>query len=147
LRKHFLVGIGSPLAFHNSLPTKIRRKIMSYILIPQIVSDSTAMIWVGAIDEKVRTKSIFLEYTEQSFAGNGITETVQLDRSEWRTWKTRHVLDRSTSKNVKIQGIYYQRVTLGARKPLKPRTGYKLKLIVDSQTNNMQERGNFSDPR
>ena len=118
---------------------------MSYILIPQIVSSTTAMIWIGAVEEKVRLKLVYLEYSRINSAGEKVTERRRVDPSEWRTWKTRHVLDRIAAFETPVEVIYYQRVTLGLKKALKPRTEYTVKLLILDQTNNQEESAEFND--
>jgi hypothetical protein len=113
---------------------------MSYILIPHIVSSSTAMIWVGAVGEKVRAKSIYLRYTEINTGGvKGESKDFLINPSEWRTWKTRHVHDRLTSRSAEIQVIYYQRVTIGLREPLKARTKYEVELLIRNADDTLTE--------
>lgn len=115
---------------------------MSFILIPQIVSSTTAMIWVGAIDENVRTAEITLLYIEsdkfdgeENLLSNPSLMKYKLEESEWRTWKTRHVLDRSISKRSDIKILHYQRITLGlGGEFLEPRTCYEVRLLVKTKT-------------
>lgn len=108
---------------------------MSYILIPQIVSSTTAMIWVGAIDEKVRINPVSLEF---NIIGDDVKHTLKLSPSEWRTWKTRHPLER-LERSASINAINYQRVTIGLEEKLKPRTKYVVKLMVGDKTGTHQE--------
>lgn len=100
---------------------------MSYILIPQIVADDSAMIWIGAVNEKVRTASVRLEYIENG-AVKPRKHRLFLKPSEWRTWKTRHVLDRAVSRHADVNVIHYQRVTVDN---LDPRREYIFNLFVD----------------
>lgn len=114
---------------------------MSYILIPQIVTENSAMIWVGAIDTSVRTVSVYLEYKENN--QNVKPSTLELAPSEWRTWKTRHPLEK-TDEDSTVKSLHYQRVTI---KLEKPHTKYTVKLLVgkpDAVAENMST-GNFQD--
>src|SRR5215210_1196257 len=112
---------------------------MSFLLVPHQVSDTAATIWVGALDEEgVRQRSVRLE-----FEGGGGRE-VELDASGWETWesfqpedpKSYPALDRllhlaSVLKSPPVRRtLDYQRVEI---KPLRSRTSYALKLLVDDQ--------------
>lgn len=120
---------------------------MSYILIPQIVSDTTAMIWVGAVDEKVRINPVALEY---NIINETKIESLKLSPSEWRSWKTRHPLER-LAKAATVNAIHYQRVTIGLNKPLLPRTKYVIRLMVGDEQEAREEtltktqQGDFQD--
>lgn len=104
---------------------------MSYILIPQIVTDSTAMVWVGAVDVNVRSKTVTLEYNITSDTPDPTAARfVQLSQSEWRTWKTRHPLEKLDKDTPDIKVIHFQRVTIGVEKRLEKRTKYTLRLRV-----------------
>ena len=114
---------------------------MSFVLVPHQVSDTTATIWVGALDEEgVRQRSVRLE-----FEGGGEGREIELDASGWETWesfqpedpKSYPLVDRllhlaSVLKSPPVRRtLDYQRVEI---KPLSPRTSYALKLRVDDQT-------------
>lgn len=131
---------------------------LNYIIIPQIVSSSTAMIWVGASNHNeknfnvhnkvanVRGSTVKLFYIEadkfksnEDLLDNAEAGEYVLDESEWRTWKTRHGLDRRFFKTDENKHFHYQRVTLGhvnpskpRRLPLKPRTRYEVRLWLDN---------------
>ncbi len=96
---------------------------MPYILIPQIVTTTTALIWVGAVGENVRTVSTFLKYNITDRPET--SKDIELSQSEWRTWKTRNSLERSDEK-VEISIIHYQRIKIGLQKPLEPRQTYTI---------------------
>lgn len=129
---------------------------MSYILIPQIVSDTTAMIWVGAVDEKkIRTTKVFLKYKITDPPGTPKDQlhpvsSIELSPSEWRTWKTRHPLEKIEKKGF-VQFIHYQRVTIGSKIPLTPRTKYTVTLIIEDSNptptgeNVTIDKGRFRD--
>jgi hypothetical protein len=130
---------------------------LNYIIIPQIVSSATAMIWVGAsshneADAAIRKvanvrasvfKLFYIEAdkfkNEADLLDNPEAGEYVLDDSEWRTWQTRHGLDQRLFGSGENQFFHYQRVTLGLtnpsnprRLPLKPRTRYEVRLWVDN---------------
>ena len=114
---------------------------MSFLLVPHQVSDTTATIWVGALDEEdVRRRSVRLE-----LEGGDERREIELDTSEWETWesfkpedpKSYPLVDRvlhlvSVLKSPPVRRtLDYQRVEA---KPLRSRTSYSLKLRIDDQT-------------
>jgi hypothetical protein len=119
----------------------VRRASMQFILVPHQVTDTTATIWVGAIDveEDVRQSSVSIEVDDGS--ENSITE---LDASRWKRWQSYspgdedsyQFLDRfldwilAIKPSPIIKTLDFQRLDLDA---LNPRTSYSLKLRVDDQ--------------
>ena len=105
---------------------------MSFIIVPQIVTSDTIMIWVAAIGEKVREMEISIDYREIANKTAKFDEE-SLSTSEWRMWRTRQVLDGDKRgggiPEEQNSVIYYQRVTIGTRKPLKPGTKYLFKVM------------------
>lgn len=100
-----------------------------FLLVPQRVSDTTATVWIGGLNEDVRAKRVTLEFSNEQE-----TDLVELDSSEWQTWKSQHPLDwRLGQSPSEIQRLHYQRVTLGLQKTLRPRTTYSLSLRVDDK--------------
>jgi hypothetical protein len=108
---------------------------MSFILVPHGVTSTTATIWVGAIDENARTKSVKLEYV-----GDGEEGVVELNVSAWETWRAYQPTDRGSylpwdwvlaTGRPRVKALHYQRVEL---RSLKPRTSHSLVLRVDGQT-------------
>lgn len=102
---------------------------MSFIIVPQMVTSDTVMIWVAAIGEKVRQMRITIDY--RKLADPPTTSKELLVRSsEWRMWRTRQVLDGKIG-NDQNSVIYYQRVIVGSRDPLLPGTKYLFKVTCD----------------
>ena len=113
---------------------------MSFLVVPHEVSDTTATIWVGAIDEEAPSKSVSLE-----FEGDGASGVIELDAAQWKTWKSWEgpqdkrfyrswgwYLAKIPPKPApEIRILYYQRCIIES---LIPRTPYYLKLRVDGQT-------------
>jgi len=114
---------------------------MSFLLVPHQVTDATATIWVGALDEQdVRRRSVRLE-----FDGDGERREIELDASGWERWESFRAEDPASypfvdrlmylASVLKSQPVRrtlaYQRVEL---KPLRSRTSYSLKLRIDNQT-------------
>lgn len=112
---------------------------MSFFLVPHQVTDTTAKIWIGAIDEKVSSSDVRLEYS-----GNDTSNTVELDANKWEEWKTWNgsqdkmaypsrawKLAELSKRPPKKVTLNYQRVDI---KPLTPRTTYSLKLHVGGHT-------------
>src|SRR3712207_5050256 len=76
----------SPMTSHYGFSDMaVRRASMQFILVPHQVTDTTATIWVGAIDveEDVRQSSVSIEVDDGS--ENSITE---LDASRWKRWQS-----------------------------------------------------------
>jgi len=111
---------------------------MSYLVVPHQVSDTSATVWIAALDEEdVRQRSVRLELA-------GEEREIELDASEWETWesfrpedpKSYPLVDRvlhltSVLKSPPVRRtLDYQRVEV---KRLKERTSYTLKLRVDDQ--------------
>ncbi|GEM_PF-2046423 len=120
----------------------------SFILIPQVVSDKSATVWVAAIDANVRTLEITLRYNvchEKGDAGDFDRLYVQLAQSDWRTWKTRNPLENYDESN-SVRMIHYQRVVL---RGLEQRTKYTVKLEVRDPKKAKQDEkeilGQFQD--
>ena len=61
---------------------------MSFLLVPQQVTDTTAIIWVGAIDENVDAKSVKLEF------GGDDGGAIELKASGWQEWRSYRPEDR-----------------------------------------------------
>jgi hypothetical protein len=114
---------------------------MSYLLVPHQVTDTTATIWVGALDEEyVRRRSVRLE-----FEADGERREIVLDASGWETWESYRagdpasypLIDRllhlaSVIKSEPVRRtLDYQRVEV---KSLRARTSYSLQLHIDNQT-------------
>jgi hypothetical protein len=107
---------------------------MSFLLVPQQVTDTTAEIWVGATDENVNAKFVKLEFNGDD--GNG---AIELNASEWQEWRSYRPEDRYSylpwewvlGSRPRIRTLHYQRVPI---KSLKPRTSYSLRLRVAGQT-------------
>jgi len=114
---------------------------MSFLLVPHQVSDTSATVWVGALDEEgAGQRSVRLE-----IEGGGEERVIELDASGWETWesfspqdpKSYPLMDRvlhlaSVLKSPPVRRtLDYQRVQV---KPLRPRTSYSLTLRVDDQT-------------
>jgi hypothetical protein len=105
---------------------------MSFLLVPQQVTDTTAIIWVGAIDENVDAKSVKLEFSGDDGGA------IELKASGWQEWRSYRPEDRYSylpwewvlGSAPRIRTLNYQRVEI---KPLKPRTSYSLRLQVDGQ--------------
>lgn len=95
---------------------------MSFIIVPQIVTSDTIMLWVAAIGEKVRETRITVDYRQIEDKTAPFEEHL-LRSSEWRMWKTRQVLD-SSKGGERNSVIYYQRIIIGSRIPLTPGTKY-----------------------
>jgi hypothetical protein len=112
---------------------------MTFLLVPHEVTDTTATIWVGAVDEaRVRERSVTL-----AFEGNDEAGEIELDNSAWSTWESyrrtdpgsyppldrllHRLLARSTPV---VRTLDHQRIELGR---LQPRTSYSLKLRVDGR--------------
>lgn len=119
---------------------------MDYILVPQIVTTTTAMIWIGVKKQNVRIQNVSLLYIErdenykedENPLDNPNTVMVTLADSEWRTWKTRLGLDRVFIGEIPEELFHYQRVSIGNRTdadgnfaPLKPRTRYEIRLLIE----------------
>jgi hypothetical protein len=114
---------------------------MSFLLVPHQVSDTSATVWVGALDEEdVSQRSVRLE-----IEGAGDERAVELDASAWESWesfrpddpKSYPLVDRvlhlvSVLKAPPVRRtLNHQRVEV---RPLRARTSYSLKLRVDDQT-------------
>src|SRR5436190_1852590 len=110
---------------------KTEEIFVPYILIPQIVTDSTALIWIGAIGENVRIVKTFLRYN--LIDKPETSRSIELSQSEWRTWKTRNTLERS-DQSAEVSVIHYQRVKIGPKEPLEPRQTYTIWLDVAETT-------------
>ena len=55
---------------------------MSYLVVPHKVSDTSATVWIAALDEKdVRQRSVRLELA-------GEEREIELDASGWETWES-----------------------------------------------------------
>lgn len=114
---------------------------MTFLLVPHQVTDNTATIWVGAVDEtRVRERSVTL-----AFEGGDEAREIELDSSAWSTWESyRHTdprsyppLDRLLHRLLArstpvVRTLDHQRIELGR---LQPRTSYSLKLRVDGDDN------------
>src|SRR5215211_1371112 len=111
---------------------------MSYLVVPHQVSDTSATVWIAALDEEdVRQRSVRLDLA-------GEEREIELDASGWETWesfrpedpKSYPLVDRvlhltSVLKSPPVRRtLDYQRVEV---KRLKERTSYTLKLRVDDQ--------------
>lgn len=107
---------------------------MSFILIPHIVSTDSAMIWVGAVDEKVRINPVSIDYN--IIGDETDVKSYKLSPSEWRAWKSRQPLEWFSKKST-IDGLHYQRITITG---LKPRHKYvfKLKIGKKEEINNSE---------
>ena len=117
---------------------------MTFLLVPHTVTATTATVWIGAIDEDVREKSVALEFGRD--ADSHIKDdsyVIELDASGWQRWKSYNPLDRLSYNPLerilpksapRVKRLHYQRVTLGLEKPLDARTSYYLKLHVDGHT-------------
>jgi hypothetical protein len=117
---------------------------MPFLLVPHEVTETTATIRVGAIGENVRTKSVRLDFDSEGAGG-----LVELDATKWHPWRSRRPLDRRLLNRVPFNRLqqtrptkrfYYQRLTLGLRKPLKPRTSYYLRLHIDGHAIGLKDR-------
>lgn len=112
---------------------------MTFLLVPHEVTDTTAKIWVGAIDEPyVQDRYLALE-----FGTDDESDVVELDRSDWSTWESYRPSDPNSYPPVDrllhrlfaksppvVRTLDYQRVKL---EQLRPRTSYSLKLRVDGR--------------
>ena len=107
---------------------------MSFLLVPQQVTATTAIVWVGAIDENVDAKSVKLE-----FGGDEGGQEIELDATGWREWRSYRPEDRGSylpwdwvlaASPPRIRTLYYRRCEI---KSLEPRTSYSLRLWVDGQ--------------
>jgi hypothetical protein len=116
---------------------------MKFLLVPHGATAATATIWVGAIDEDVRARSVELEFSSDHDSG-----VVELDASGWQKWKSYYPLDRRSlnpldwlpKSSPEERKLYYQRVTIGLEKRLKPRTSYFLKLRIDGETVDLKDQ-------
>lgn len=100
-----------------------------FLLIPQRVSATTATIWIGAINETVRVAKVELEFSD------GVkSDSVELDGSEWQTWRSFRPLDwKLPPDDVPRHSLHFQRVTLGLQQELKTRAKYDLSLRVNGE--------------
>lgn len=114
---------------------------MSFLLVPNQVSDTAATVWIGALgEENVRQRSVRLE-----IEGGGEEREIELDPAGWETWesfkpedpKSYPLVDRLLHLAAVLKSrpvrrtLDYQRVEV---RPLKSRITYSLKLRVDDQT-------------
>lgn len=112
---------------------------MTFLLVPHQVTDTTATIWIGAVDEpRVRERSVTL-----AFEGNDGAGEFELDNSAWSTWESYRradpgsyppldrLLHRLLARSAPVvRTLDHQRIELGR---LQPRTSYSLKLRVDGR--------------
>jgi hypothetical protein len=113
---------------------------VSFLLVPHQVSDTSATIWVGALNEEnVSQRSVRLE-----LESGGEEREIELDASAWETWesfrpedpKTYPPVDRLLHLAFVLKAppvrrtLDYQRVEVGA---LRARTSYSMKLRVDDE--------------
>ncbi len=119
---------------------------MTFLLVPHTVTATTATIWIGAIEENVRTRSVSLEYS-----GDGRSGVVELEPSGWHRWKSYNPLDPpswnprswlSRRHEPDIKTLHYQRLTIGLEREneLTPGMSYSLNLHVDD------EKADLKDP-
>jgi hypothetical protein len=112
---------------------------MTFLLVPHTVTATTATIWIGAIEENVRTRSVSLEYSGDSSSG-----VIALEPSGWHRWKSYDPLDPPSlnprswllpSDEPEIKTLHYQRLTIGLEREreLTPSTSYSLNLHIDKQ--------------
>lgn len=108
---------------------------MSFLVVPHGVTDTTATVWVGVVDEpRVRERSVVLEYGGDAF---------ELNYAAWSTWESYSPVDPASyppldrllhrllpQSDPVMRTLYYQHVTL---EKLAPRTSYPLKLRVDGR--------------
>ncbi len=112
---------------------------MTFLLVPHEVTDTTATIWVGAIDEAdVSERAVELEYGTDGDGG-----AISLDASGWTTWESYRRADPSVyppsdrllhrllaRSSPVVRTLDYQRVKV---ERLRPRASYSLKLRVDGR--------------
>lgn len=103
---------------------------MTFLLVPHEVEDTSATIWVGAIDEEIGALSAKLEYSSDSGS-----DDISLGKwEEWRSYRPGDrgsylpwdwVLPKLLGATPRIRSLHYQRVRI---ERLNPRTTYSLKL-------------------
>ena len=99
---------------------------MTFLLLPHGVADTTAAIWIGAIDENPRVKSVRLEYGSD----DGDSCVIELDRQRWLPWHSYHRRSDWPRRTNRAGSLRMQ--DTGVMKPVKGRNIVSLQTCIES---------------